>query len=75
MPEGADDLAGTDDPTYGEQEGSAYHGYYRQHMYHPLLIFGGDTQQLVTAIPRPGTVYASRFVVLVLRRLVKLLPC
>jgi hypothetical protein len=24
------DLDGTDDPTHGEQEGSAYHGYYRQ---------------------------------------------
>ena len=31
------DLDGTDDPTHGQQEGSAYHGYYRQHMYHPLL--------------------------------------
>ncbi len=67
------DLDGTDDPTHGDQEGSAYHGYYRQHMYHPLLIFDGDTQQLVTAILRPGTVHASRFVVLVLRRLIALL--
>src|SRR4051812_7228499 len=31
------DLDGTDDPTHGEQEGSAYHGYYRQHQYFPLL--------------------------------------
>jgi hypothetical protein len=67
------DLDGTDDPTHGDQEGSAYHGYYRQHMYHPLLIFDGDTQQLVTAVLRPGTVHASRFVVLVLRRLIALL--
>ncbi len=67
------DLDGTDDPTHGDQEGSAYHGYYREHMYHPLLIFDGDTQQLVTAILRPGTCHASRFAVLVLRRLVSLL--
>jgi Transposase DDE domain group 1 len=67
------DCDSTDDPTHGEQEGSAYHGYYRQHMYHPLLVFDGDTQQLVTAILRPGTVHASRFAVLVLRRLVRLL--
>jgi Transposase DDE domain group 1 len=67
------DCASTDDPTHGDQEGSAYHGYYRQHMYHPLLIFDGDTQHVITALLRPGTVHASRFVVLVLRRLVRLL--
>jgi hypothetical protein len=67
------DLDGTDDPTHGEQEGSAYHGYYRQHMYHPLLIFDGQTDQLVTAILRPGTVHASRGVVAVLTRVVRAL--
>lgn len=66
------DCDSTADPTHGDQEGSAYHGYYRQHMYHPLLVFDGETQQLITAILRPGTVHASRFVVLVLRRLIRL---
>ncbi len=65
------DLDGTDDPTHGDQEGSAYHGYYRQHMYHPLLIFDGETDQLLTAVLRPGTVHASRGVVAVLKRLVR----
>lgn len=64
------DLDGTDDPTHGAQEGSAYHGYYQQHMYHPLLIFDGETDQLLTAVLRPGTVHASRGVVAVLKRLV-----
>lgn len=64
------DLDGTDDPAHGQQEGIAYHGYYRQHMYHPLLVSDGDTGQLITAILRPGNAHASRFVVLVLRRLV-----
>ena len=64
------DLDGTDDPAHGQQEGVAYHGYYRQHMYHPLLVTDGDTGQVITAILRPGNVHASRFVVLVLRRLV-----
>jgi len=64
------DLDGTDDPTYGAQEGSAYHGYYREHMYHPLLIFDGDTNQLITAVLRHGTVHASRGVVAILKRLV-----
>jgi hypothetical protein len=65
------DLDGTDDPTHGAQEGSAYHGYYQQHLYHPLLIFDGDTDQLLTAVLRPGTVHASRGVVAVLQRLVQ----
>lgn len=65
------DLDGTDDPTHGAQEGSAYHGYYRQHMYHPLLIFDGETDQLLTAVLRPGTVHVSRGVVAVLTRLVQ----
>jgi hypothetical protein len=65
------DLDGTDDPAHGAQEGAAYHGYYRRHMYHPLLVFDGDTGHLVTAVLRPGTVHASRFVVLVLRRLLR----
>src|SRR3712207_3563232 len=33
----------TDDPTHGDQEGSYHHGYYRQHMYHPLVAFDGET--------------------------------
>jgi hypothetical protein len=64
------DLDSTDDPTHGAQEGSSYHGYYRQHMYHPLLIFDGHTNQLITAVLRHGTVHASRGVVAILKRLV-----
>ncbi len=65
------DLDGTDDPTHGNQEGTAYHGYYRQHMYHPLLIFDGETDQLVTAVLRCGTVHASHGVVAILKRIVR----
>jgi hypothetical protein len=65
------DLDGTDDPAHGLQEGVGYHGYYRQYLYFPLLIYDGDTGQLVTAILRPGRIHGSRFVVLVLRRLLK----
>jgi hypothetical protein len=64
------DLDSTDDPTHGQQEGSSYHGYYRQHMYHPLLIFDGHTNHLVAAVLRQGTVHASRGVVAVVKRLV-----
>lgn len=64
------DLDSTDDPTHGEQEGSAYHGYFRQHMYHPLLVFDGETGQFITAILRPGTAHAGHGALAILRRLV-----
>ena len=67
------DLDSTDDPTHGAQEGSAYHGYFGQHMYHPLLIFDGETDQLLTAVLRPGNAHASRGVVAILKRLVRAL--
>ena len=67
------DLDGTDDPTHGAQEGSAYHGYYRQHMYHPLLVFDGETGQLITAVLRPGNTHGSTGVVAVLKRIVRAL--
>jgi hypothetical protein len=65
------DLDGTDDPVHGNQEGSAYHGFYREHIYHPLLIFDGQTDQLLCAVLRPGKCHGARFVVLVLRRVLK----
>lgn len=64
------DLDGTADPTHGHQEGAAYHGYFRQHMYHPLLIFDGDTDQLITAVLRSGTAHASQGVLPILKRLI-----
>lgn len=66
-------LEGTDDPTHGDQEGTAYHAYYGQYQYFPLLIFDGDTGQLITAILRPGTVHASHGIVPILTRLVAVL--
>ena len=65
------DLDGTDDPAHGRQPEMAYHGFYRQHMYYPLLVFDGQTGQLITAVLRPGNVHGSRFVVLVLRRVLR----
>jgi len=67
------DIDGTDDPTHGQQEGSAYHGYYRQHMYHPLLVFDGEGGQLITAVLRPGNTHGSAGVLAVLKRVVRTL--
>lgn len=64
------DLDSTADPTHGAQEGSSYHGYFRQHMYHPLLVFDGETGQFITAILRPGTAHAGHGALAILRRLV-----
>ena len=33
------DVDATDDPTHGQQAFSFYHGYFRQHMFHPPLVF------------------------------------
>ena len=65
------DFDGTDDPTHGAQEGSAYHGYYRQHMYHPLLVFDGETHHLITAVLRPGNTHGITGGVAVLKRVVR----
>jgi hypothetical protein len=65
------DVDGTDDPTHGQQEGRAYHGYYRQHMLHPLLIFDGETHQLITVVLRPGYCHGSYGVKAILKRVVQ----
>lgn len=51
---------GTDDPTHGQQELTFYHGYYGQHMYHPLLVHDGDTGELIVPLLRPGNVHGSK---------------
>lgn len=64
------DFDATEDPTHGEQEGSYYHGYYRQHIYHPLLVFDGETGHLITALLRAGNTHASNSSVALLKRIV-----
>jgi hypothetical protein len=36
------DFDATDDPTYGQQEGRFFHGYYRSYCYLPLYVFCGS---------------------------------
>jgi hypothetical protein len=64
------DFDSTDDPAHGEQEGVRYHGYFGQHMYHPLLVFDGDTGQFVSALLRSGNAHAGHGALSVLKRLV-----
>ncbi len=64
------DFDATDDPVHADQEGSYYHGYYRQHMYHPLLVFDGETGHLISALLRAGNTHASDSSVAISRRMV-----
>jgi hypothetical protein len=64
------DFDATDDPTHGEQEGSYYHGYYEQHMYHPLVVFDGESGHLIGALLRRGNTHASDSAVALLKRIV-----
>ncbi|MDP8972528.1 MAG: IS1380 family transposase [Actinomycetota bacterium] len=65
------DFDATDAPTHGDQEGSYYHGYYGTHMYHPLVVFDGETDQLIAAVLRAGNTHASRGALSVLKRVVR----
>jgi hypothetical protein len=64
------DFDATADPTHGGQEGSYYHGYYEQHVYHPLLVFDGQSGHLIGALLRAGNTHASNSAVALLKRIV-----
>jgi len=65
------DIDSTDDPTHGAQQLSFFHGFYEQHMYHPLLVFDGLTGFPLAALLRPGNVHAAHRADSVLKRLIK----
>jgi hypothetical protein len=64
------DIDSTDDPTHGQQQLTGFHGYYDQHMDHPLVIFDGERGQLVSVVLRPGNAHAARGAMGVLRRMI-----
>jgi hypothetical protein len=64
------DLDGTDDPTYGNQQLTFFHGYYDQYMYHPLVIYDAETGEMIAAVLRAGNRHASYGAVSVLRRII-----
>ena len=65
------DMDATDDPTHGKQQLSFFHGYYEEHMYHPLLVFDGESGFPLAAVLRPGNTHASHRALAVLKRLIK----
>jgi len=64
------DADGTDDPTYGDQQLTFFHGYYDQYMYHPLVVYDADTGEMITAVLRAGNRHASYGMVTILKRIV-----
>jgi hypothetical protein len=60
----------TDDPTHGQQEFSAFHGFYDQHVYLPLLVYDQDGD-LLTAVLLPGKYPGPQVAVAVLERIVR----
>jgi hypothetical protein len=63
------DFDSTDDETHGNQQLAFFHGYYDQHMYHPLLVFAN--QRLIFVLLRPGNCHAGRAVTPVGRKLIE----
>ena len=52
------DLDSTEIPVYGEQEQSAYNGYFESTCYHPLLLFNAQGDCLAAKL-RPGNVASA----------------
>lgn len=65
------DVDSTDDATHGRQQMSLFHGYYDQHMYHPLLVFDGVDGYPLAAVLRPGNAHAAKGAVGILRNLIR----
>jgi hypothetical protein len=70
------DFDATDDPTHGQQQFAAFHGFYDTHCYVPLIVtaqFDGGPHELLATMLRPGRAHASREALAVLKRLVAML--
>ncbi len=52
------DMDLTEIPVYGEQEQSAYNGYFESTCFHPLLLFNREGDCLATKL-RPGNVHSA----------------
>lgn len=67
------DFDATDDPTHGQQQLTAFHGFYDEHCYLPLIVTGridDGPDELLTAVLRPGRSHASSKALPVLARVV-----
>ena len=53
------DIDSTDDPAHGGQQLALFNGFYDQYMYHPLVLFEGNTGYLLSTVLRRGNAPAS----------------
>lgn len=65
------DMDSTEDRTYGQQQLSFFNRHYNSYIYHPLLIFEGNSGALLSSRLRPGNAAAFRQAVSMLRPLVR----
>lgn len=65
------DIDSTDDPAHGGQQLSFFNGYYDQHQLDELLIFDGETRQLVLPVLRPGNSHTARWAFSILKRIIR----
>lgn len=64
------DLDTTHDPAHGQQEFAAFHGFYDEHIYLPLLVFDG-AGDLLTAVLQPGTANGVGAAAAVMKRILR----
>jgi Transposase DDE domain group 1 len=62
------DFDGSSVPTHGNQEGTAYHGYYETNMYFPLFVFDQDGW-LIACLLRHGSESEDKRIVSELKRI------
>jgi len=68
------DFDATDDETHGQQQLSAFSGFYDEHCYLPLIVtaqIDGGPDELLTVMLRAGNSDAGAYALSVLKRLVK----
>jgi len=65
------DVDSTDCVVHGQQRGSAYHGYYKNKIYHPLCIFEGNTGDFIKAVLRHGNTSSTHKIVKLLMPLIE----
>jgi hypothetical protein len=65
------DVDSTSDPTHGQQQLTFYNAHYDTYMYHPLLVFEGNTGLLLASCLRPGDVGGIRQLLPLVRPLVR----
>lgn len=65
------DIDSTCDPTHGAQQLTFFNGHYDTYMYHPLLIFEGNSGLLLASCLRPGDVGGIRQLLPLLRPMVR----